>query len=112
MCQPQRLEAYQRRASLLRVQLNKPEEADQVIEEMVHSDPGNSRVYLERGRYRRRFAKTPDDLKAVTDDLQRVLKQSANEPEVYVELATVAQASGNTQEARQVLETGLKVYAT
>ena len=59
-------------------------------------------------RYRRRFAKTLDDLKAVTDDLQRVLKQSPKEPEVYIELATVAQAMGNTQEARQVLETGLK----
>jgi tetratricopeptide (TPR) repeat protein len=105
---PQRLEAYQRRASLLRSQLNKPEEADRVIEEMVHSDPGNPRVYLERGRYRRSFAKTLDDMKAVTDDLQQVLKQSAQEPEGYVELATLAQATGNIQEARRVLETGLK----
>ena len=105
---PQRLEAYQRRASLLRSQLNRPEEADRVIEDMVRSDPSNSQVYLERGRYRRRFAKTLDEMKAVTDDLQRVLKQSAKEPEVYIELAIMAQAIGNTQEARQILETGLK----
>ena len=105
---PQRLEAYQRRASLLRSQLNRPEEADRVIEDMVRSDPSNSQVYLEHGRYRRRFAKTLDEMKAVTDDLQRVLKQSAKEPEVYIELAIMAQAIGNTQEARQVLETGLK----
>ena len=74
---------------------------------MVRSDPSNSQVYLERARYRRRFAKTPDDMKAVTDDLQRVLKQSAKEPEVYLELATW-QAKGNIREARQILETGLK----
>lgn len=105
---PQRLEAYQRRASLLRSRLNKPAEADRLIEEMVSSDPGNSRIYLERARYHRRFAKTHEEMKAVTDDLQRVLKQSPKEPDVYIELATVAQAMGNTQEARQVLEAGLK----
>jgi len=102
----QRLEAYQRRASLLRSPLlNRPKEAEQVIDEMVRSDPGNDRVYLERARYRNRFAKTPDDKKAVIDDLQRVLKQSPKEPEVYLELA---QTMGNAQEARQVLEDGLK----
>ena len=37
-----------------------------------------------------------------------MLKQSPKEPDVYIELATVAQAMGNTQEARQVLEAGLK----
>jgi cellulose synthase operon protein C len=106
---PQRLEAYQRRASLLRSQLNKPEQADKVIEKMVQSNPGNPRVYLERGRYHRRYAKTLADLKAVTDDLQEALKQSTNDPEIYVELAGVAQAKGNNQEARRVLENGLKV---
>jgi tetratricopeptide (TPR) repeat protein len=101
---PQRLEAYQRRASLLRRQLNKPGEADRLIEEMVKSDPGNSRVYLERARYLRGFAKTDEEKKAVIADLKRVLKQSPKEPEVYLELAAV----GKPQDARQVLEDGLK----
>ena len=75
---------------------------------MVSSDPNNPQVYLERARYRRGFARTPDDVKAVTSDLERVLKQSGNEPDVYLELANVAQATGNIREALQVLETGLK----
>ena len=105
---PQRLEAYQRRASLLRGQLNRPAEADRLIEEMVSSDPNNPQVYLERARYRRGFAKTADDVKAVNSDLQRVLKQSGNEPDVYLELARVAEATGNIREALRILETGLK----
>ena len=52
---PQRIEAYQRCASLLRSQLGQPKEADQMIEEMVKSAPDNYLVYLERGRYRRQF---------------------------------------------------------
>ena len=75
---------------------------------MVSSDPNNPQVYLERARYRRGFAKTADDVKAVTNDLQRVLKQSGKEPDVYLELASVALATGNIREALQVLETGLK----
>ena len=101
---PQWLEAYQRRAEILRSQLGRPEEADRLIEEMVKSAPDDPRVFLVRARYRRSFAKTPDEIKAITDDLQQVLKHSAKEPDVYLELA----ALGNAQESRQILEEGLK----
>ena len=105
---PERVEAYERRANLLRGQLNRREEADRLIEEMVRSTPDDSRVLLTQARYRRRFAKTSDDLKVVADELQQVLKKSPKEPEAYLELATVAMANRNAQEARQILETGLK----
>ena len=52
---PQRIEAYQRLATLLRSQLDQPKDADRAIEEMVNSAPENYLVYLERGRYRRQF---------------------------------------------------------
>ena len=48
-------EVYQRLANLLRDRLSQPDAADEVIEEMVESDLENYQVYLERGRYRRRF---------------------------------------------------------
>ena len=48
---PQWIEAYQRRARLLRDKLNEPKEAEQAIEAMVQSEPENYQVYL-RGRYR------------------------------------------------------------
>ena len=43
----------QRRAILLRDKLGEKEEADKVIDAMVKSAPGDYRVYLGRGRYRR-----------------------------------------------------------
>ena len=49
------LDAYQRRAILLRDRLSQPDVADAAIKAMVASDPKNYQVYLERGRYRRRF---------------------------------------------------------
>ena len=52
---PQRIEAYQRLATLFRDRLNQPKDADQAIESMVQSAPKNYLVYLRRGRYRRQF---------------------------------------------------------
>src|SRR5436305_74564 len=68
---PERLEAYQRRAVLLRsAALGRPAEADQVIEAMVRSDPGDYQVYLGRGRYRRRFG-----LPGAKEDFQEALRR-------------------------------------
>ncbi len=105
---PERVEACQRLATVLRGQLNKKEEADQVIDEMVRSEPENYRVYLERGRYHRRFAETPQELKAAKDDFERVLAQAPDDPKVYVELAGIAQRARNFEEGRRILQTGLK----
>jgi tetratricopeptide (TPR) repeat protein len=105
---PERLEAYRRQADLLRSQLNRPDEADAVIDAMVQSDPKNYRVYLERGRYHRRFIKTQSELESVKQDFQRALKQMPGEGDTYVELAEIAAASGKLEESRQVLEAGLK----
>jgi cellulose synthase operon protein C len=102
------LEAYRRRASLLRGKLDKHEEADQLIEEMVRSDPTNPRVRLEYARYRSTFAKTDEDKKVVIDEYQKALKQLDQEPEAYVELAVIFMAMGNAPEARRVLENGIE----
>jgi cellulose synthase operon protein C len=119
---PQRLEAYSRQATLLRTRHNKSkdgavkveadkviEEANQAIEAMVASDPENYQVYLERGRYRRQFGRTPEERKGAKDDFQVALKKGPNDPKVYTELAALARSSKNDEEARQVLEAGLKI---
>jgi predicted Zn-dependent protease len=104
----ERVEAYRRQADLLRSQLNRPDEADSVIDAMVRSDPENYRVYLERGRYHRRFIKTQSEIESVRKDFQRALSQHSGEPEIYVELAELAAVSGRFEEAHQVLDAGLK----
>ncbi len=105
---PQRPEADSRLATLL-VGLDKPGEADNVIEKMVKDHPENYQAYLERGSYIRRFGRTPEQRKSAKDDLQRALKMAPNDPKVYRELAALARSSRNDDEARRVIEDGLKV---
>jgi tetratricopeptide (TPR) repeat protein len=98
------LEASRRRAALLRDPLDKAEAADQVIEQMVQSDPNNYRVYLERGRYRSRFG-----LPGANDDFQKARQQAGNEPEIYLEMAKSAESESRFEAARAILDDGLKV---
>ena len=83
----QRIEAYQRRATLLRSQLGQPKDADQTIEEMVKSAPENYLVYLERGRYRRQFG-----LPGSGADFRKAQSLASSSPDVYLELAKTAEA--------------------
>ena len=70
---------------------------------MVSDEPEDYRVYLARGRYRRRFG-----LKDADADFRRVLKGKPGEPEVYLELAELAAEKADYEEARRVLQSGLE----
>ena len=100
---PQRIEAYQRLATLLRSQLEQPKDADQAIEEMVKSAPENYLVYLERGRYRRQFG-----LAGSGADFQKALELAGSSPDVYLEMAKTAEAESGYDAAREIFEMGLK----
>ncbi len=100
---PERLDAAQRLAALLRDPLGRPEEADRVIEGMVQADSNSYRVYLERGRYRQRF-----DLKGAADDFQKALELAPEQPETYLEAAQLAERKSGLDAARQVLDKGLE----
>jgi predicted Zn-dependent protease len=102
---PERLEACQHLATLLRERLGQPDQADQVIEAMVQSDPRNARVYLERGRYRRRFG-----LRGADVDFQKALQQTPLDPEIYLEMARAAESDSGISAARGVLNDGLALH--
>lgn len=126
---PEYLEAYQRLASLLRKKPGQEKQADQLIEQMVSSEPHNYKVYLERGRYRSAQAQAEGEpgsyrdvqtqqeaerkrsqlLEAACSDLRKAAELAPYVPEVVVELAKAVNAgkSGRT-EARLILEKGLK----
>ncbi len=101
---PERLDAAQRVAALLRDRLGRAEEADRVIEAMVQSEPKNYRVYLERGRYRHRF-----DLKGAEDDFRKSMELAPDQPDTYLEAAQLAQRKSGLDAARQLLDRGLKM---
>jgi len=108
---PQRPEADARLATL-QVQPNAANfevVKNKAIKKMVEDHPTNYKVYLERGSFVRRFGPTPGDRKSAKDDLERALKMATDDPKVYAELAELARSSKNFEEARRVIEAGLKV---
>ncbi len=107
---PKQIEAYKILADLLRNQLKRPQDADQVADAMIKAIPDNPAALLARGQYRRSF-----DLAGATDDFQKALKLSQKSAElsqksadIYVELARLALQASNFGEARKILEDGLK----
>ena len=111
---PERIEAYRRRASLLRDRLDRPEEADRLIKAMVDADPGNYAVYLERGRYRLSLAAAKNKesasrqslLSDAKKDFEEARNRAPREPEIYLELAKIAENESRYDEARGFLEQG------
>jgi tetratricopeptide (TPR) repeat protein len=109
------LEAYQRRATLLRDRIKPPQlkEADQAIKTMVQSDPENYRAYVARGQY---YLSDPDKSKHIVnrqvarDNFQKALKLAPGEPEIYVLLAMTFEEEGKSDidNVRQILAEGLK----
>lgn len=118
---PERFEAAQRRAILLRDRLDRKEDADRVIEAMVESGRDDYRAYLGRGRYlageggdggSRRAAQLGGGAAASALELADFYRALALAPpdriEVYVEVAGALEREVGTEAAREVLERGLK----
>jgi tetratricopeptide (TPR) repeat protein len=108
---PERLEAAQRLAMLLRDKdkLDKPAEADRVIDAMVKSAPDDYRVYLGRGRYYEHPGKPGggEDFRKAGDDFRKALEKAPDKPEVYLEVARAAERESGLDAARDVLDKGL-----
>ena len=107
----ERIEASQRRANLLRDQLKKTAKADEAIEKMVQSDPKNADVYLAHGQYRLEGAKGDLQkalLAGVSDDFQEALRLAPGKPEIYLDLAKLAEQKSGPEAAERILEDGLK----
>ncbi|WP_165250287.1 tetratricopeptide repeat protein [Paludisphaera soli] len=105
-----RFDARQRAASILRDRQNNPTDADKLIDEMVQADPGDYRVYLERGRYRSRNLKAGEDAGPALADFREALKLAPKQAEVYLELSQAAlrQVPPDAAEAARVLQQGLE----
>ena len=111
-----RIEAGERCAALFRDKLKQPKEAEQVINKLVEDDasPEAYLGYLARGRYRLAIAARDQSQKALTSDadkdFEKARKLAPSKPEVYLQLAQAAMAKSKSayNEARRILEDGLK----
>jgi len=135
---PQRLETYQRLASLLAHRLNRPREADQWMERLVASNPRSAEAYVVRGRYLKGLGRVDeaagdaaralelepdhpgalllasqcelakDQLEAARRHANRVIQVQPTYWEAYVALAAVELRAGRRGDAIACLQRGVE----
>ncbi len=107
----ERFEAWRRMAMLYRGEdLNSPEDADRVIDEMVKAEPDDYRTHLTRGRYRLQFLEPGGDPSAAAADFQDAIRLAPAEAEPYLELsrANLRRTPPDAEAAEAALAQGLK----
>jgi predicted Zn-dependent protease len=101
---PGQADTYDRLARMLRTELRKPDEADQLIESMVKANPKSARAYLNRWRYRTEFQPPADPR-----DVQQALQLGPDDPDVLLAAAVVSEQKRDLAAAREHLRKGLKL---
>ena len=107
---PNPIEVYERLASVLHGRLNQEKKADDVIAEMVRSDPKNYKVYVVRGKYLlsdKDLSKRKPLLAKANEDFQRALELAPGKAEIYVERAKVAETESGNTAAQKILREGI-----
>jgi tetratricopeptide (TPR) repeat protein len=117
---PERFEAAERRAMLLRGKLGREKEAEDVIAAMIKSGKDDYRAYLARGRYREGTMDAPRRALRATagaalgfacsgigDFFTALELAPPDRPEVYLEVARAVEREAGPDAARQVLDKGL-----
>ena len=91
---PDRIDAGERLATLLRDKLHQPKEAQAVIDKLVEDTPADYRAYLARGRFLLNLAARDPSQKALesnaNEDFEKARKLARDEPEVYLQKARSA----------------------
>src|SRR5262249_40175677 len=88
---PGEIEAYAASARLTRQRLNRGDDADHLIEEMVQRHGDDYRAYVARARYRKEL----DRLDKADEDLARARQLAADQAEVLLESADLARRGDN-----------------
>lgn len=100
---PTLVEGYVRLAALLRSQLAKSTEADQVLDQMVELNPKSYQAYLERGNQRRLSG-----TEGAEQDIAHALELAPDEVDVLAAAADLAIGRGDIEEARKLADRCLK----
>ena len=98
--------AYVTLAQLLRTQLEYPEQADSVMDQMVAVNGDDFRAYLERGSYAMRHGQ---DETAVMD-IERAVSMAPQDLDVLLVSAEMELGRGNIEKAEKQLDVALENY--
>lgn len=107
----QNVEPYALLASLLRRRLDKPKQADEVIEQMIDANSDSHEAYLARAEYRREFGSLQD----AVEDVRRARILAPQDVAVAVALAQLTIAdqrstSEDLEEVRQLITDALQEH--
>ncbi len=103
---PAQLDSYALLAELLQSRLQRPDDAAQVMEEMVGANPRSARALLLRARYHR--ARGAPERGA--EDTRQATVLAPRDPDVLLAAAEEAVRQGDLARARTDLAHGLKLY--
>jgi tetratricopeptide (TPR) repeat protein len=103
---PTEIDSYVRLARLLRGPLHQPQQADQVMENLVAANTQSFRAYLARGRYRQEFG----SLAEAATDVAQARTLAPYDAEVLLTAALIAQAQHHPDDARSLLRQALETH--
>lgn len=92
---PHRLKAYAMLAELLRGRLDRAEEADRRMDEMIKANPSSAEAFCLRGRYRLQT----DKARQAADDARQALALAPASPDALLLAAQCASEEGRFEEA-------------
>jgi tetratricopeptide (TPR) repeat protein len=102
---PGHIDGYVRLAILLRNSLNRPGEADRVMDRLVAVDGATSRAHLERALYRRIYR-----IEGADRDVVRALELAPEDPDVLRTAAACAVDRGDFERARRHLTVAVELH--
>src|SRR5262245_25738476 len=102
---PDQIRSHELFARLLRKRLNKNQQADDTIQQMVERHGSSFEAWLARARYRIDY-----NLGDVASDAEKALELAPDNAEVILLAARGRQTGGHIPEAVELLERGLKLY--
>jgi len=103
---PDRIDAYTRLARLLRGPLNRPSEADQVMDDLVAANDRAPAAYLDRAAYRVAYGSLDD----AERDAARARELAPDDARALLTTADLAARRGRADDARTALRRGLGLY--
>jgi tetratricopeptide (TPR) repeat protein len=103
---PHNASAYSNFAALLRSVQNKPELADEVMDQLVKVNPELPAAYLQRGQYYVNFNEADRGQR----DFDKAYKLAPEDADVLLTMAARAESKERPEEAEKFLQTGLKKH--
>jgi tetratricopeptide (TPR) repeat protein len=104
--EPQEIDAYLHLAHLYRRRLDKPQRADQVMDQLIVNNGQSFQAFLARGRYHLEQGHSEE----AAADIGRAAELAPDDAEVILAAASMAFSKGDVSTARERLERGLKQH--